>query len=326
MKAIFFQDDFIDTLDLSYAHQVILGLVQGSLKIELQHTRNLEDLNQLDLTGMSALHWAAWREDVDAIHELLRAGADVDVLTSLQMTPLCEAARKRSAKSIEALILGGADRTIRDTYGYTALHHGLIMDDPKDDTTWLESLVPNGVQLAKMHIPGTSIVGCCAQNNLVQCGRYLIRLGADVNEFDSVGSSPLFDAIIRGAIEFVQLLLDNGVSYDGTNSQGLTILHVMAIHGNPESASILTEARLRGLNVDAKDHQGLTAKECLAQRAMIPPGFEKTFESFVESVHEANIPGNKTAPKPEVFHDALEIQAEPNDFKSQKSHLSGSET
>ena len=326
MKAIFFRDDFIDTLDLSYAHQVILGLVSGDLKTETQRTHNIEDLNQLDLTGMSALHWAAWREDVDAIRELLRAGADVDVLTSLQMTPLCEAARRRSAKSIKELILGGADRTIRDTYGYTALHHGLLMDSPRDDTAWLESLVPNTTQLAKMNIPGSSIIGCCAQNNLVQCGRFLIRLGADINELDNVGSLPLFDAIIKEAIEFVQLLLDNGVRYDRTNSQGLTILHVMAVHGSPASAAILTKARLKGLDVDAKDHQGLTAKECLARRVRLPHGFEKAFESLVESVHTADISGNETASKPEIFHDALEVQAEPNDLLPQKSPACGNET
>ena len=318
MKSILFRDDFVDTLGLSRTHQIILGLIPGSLTTEAQKLSSCGDLDHLDLMGKSALHWAAWREDIDAICKLVTARVDVNILTSSQTTPLFETARKHSAETIEALMLSGADETIQDAYGLTALHYGLLMKDDEVDIAWLKALVPNSIKLMKMNITEWSVIHCCSKNNLVQCGRYLIELGADINQLSNGGGPPLFVAVVKGSIEFLQLLLENGARYDGTDVQGRTILHVLASHGNPESAGVLTRAKLRGLDADAKDHQNRTPRDYLRQRAMVPLGFVEAFESLLESIREANsYEAVDDEFQLEVFHDAVETKTESTDDLSE---------
>lgn len=80
------------------------------------------DANAVDRLGRTALMRAAKADDSQSVEWLLRAGAKVDQATTQQgWTALMWAARHAAAKAIVALLIGGANRDLRDREGQTAL-------------------------------------------------------------------------------------------------------------------------------------------------------------------------------------------------------------
>ena len=72
--------------------------------------------------GTTALHWAAYRDDVEMARLLVEAGADVAVKTRLgDLTPLFMAAKNGTATMIELLAEAGADINSTNANGTTPL-------------------------------------------------------------------------------------------------------------------------------------------------------------------------------------------------------------
>ena len=72
--------------------------------------------------GTTALHWAAYRDDVEMARLLVKAGADVMVKTRLgDLTPLLMAAKNGTAEMIELLAETGADINSTNANGTTPL-------------------------------------------------------------------------------------------------------------------------------------------------------------------------------------------------------------
>jgi ankyrin repeat protein len=80
------------------------------------------DVNAAEGDGATALHWAAFRDDLEMAKELLAAGADVKARTREGgITPLFMACSNGSAAMIEALLNAGADPNSVKANGTTAL-------------------------------------------------------------------------------------------------------------------------------------------------------------------------------------------------------------
>ena len=84
------------------------------------------DVNTRDNSGMTALLWAAWlgRWSADVIGALLRAGADLNARNPRGMTALMWAVIwDNDPATVKLLIDAGADPTVRDDEGKSALDH-----------------------------------------------------------------------------------------------------------------------------------------------------------------------------------------------------------
>ncbi|MBI1872942.1 MAG: ankyrin repeat domain-containing protein [Acidobacteria bacterium] len=80
------------------------------------------DVNSAQADGMTALHWAATKDDVEIVKILLYAGANVRATTRLGgYTPLLLASKSSSAAMIETLVAAGADPNATTTNGTTPL-------------------------------------------------------------------------------------------------------------------------------------------------------------------------------------------------------------
>jgi uncharacterized protein len=80
------------------------------------------DVNTAQADGMTALHWAAQKGDVELAKILLYASANVRATTRIGgYTPLLIASRNGDAAMIDALLAGGADPNSATTNGTTAL-------------------------------------------------------------------------------------------------------------------------------------------------------------------------------------------------------------
>jgi ankyrin repeat protein len=68
------------------------------------------DVNAAQGDGMTALHWAAMKDDAELVQTLLFAGANVRATTRIgSYTPLILAAKSGSSSAIAPLLKSGAD-------------------------------------------------------------------------------------------------------------------------------------------------------------------------------------------------------------------------
>src|SRR6267142_5768909 len=80
------------------------------------------DVNAAQGDGMTALHWAAMKNDPDLAQTLLYASANVKATTRIGgYTPLLLAAQNGNAEVMEPLIKGGADVNAKTSNGTTPL-------------------------------------------------------------------------------------------------------------------------------------------------------------------------------------------------------------
>jgi ankyrin repeat protein len=79
----------------------------------------IQPLDYRDADGETLLHVAAVRGDRRAVEWLLNAGADVNALGDMSLTPAHEAASQQQKQIFDLLVQRGADLTIVDEFGNT---------------------------------------------------------------------------------------------------------------------------------------------------------------------------------------------------------------
>jgi len=85
------------------------------------------DVNTPQGDGMTALHWAVFRDDLDMAKVLIDAGASVKAVTrNGAITPIIFAARNGNAAMIELLLKSGADANTTQTNGTTVLMEAAV--------------------------------------------------------------------------------------------------------------------------------------------------------------------------------------------------------
>jgi ankyrin repeat protein len=176
---------------------------------------------QAAVMGLSALYEAAEAGDLALVKRLLAAGADANVRTTLNETPLLRAAEGGFVDVAAALLDADADAKIARKSGETPL------------------------MLAASH-------GDVAMLTLL-----LDRGRADVNQKTDDGRTALASAVTappRRGTAAVRLLLSRGANVNVPYARS-TALHQAVMHGNPEAAALLIAA---GADVDAKDREGKT--------------------------------------------------------------------
>nr|XP_019066592.1 ankyrin repeat domain-containing protein 50-like isoform X2 [Solanum lycopersicum] len=93
----------------------------------------LANFNQVGDDGMSPLQAAVAVDSFPCVELLVKAGANVNVMTGEgmwcgEMTPLLVAARKGNAESVKCLLQAGADPNFTDQDGYKPIHYAARSD------------------------------------------------------------------------------------------------------------------------------------------------------------------------------------------------------
>ena len=137
------------------------------------------DVNAAMGDGMTALHWAAKKGDVELAEMLLYAGANVKAMTRLgNYTPIIMAAETGNAKMIEMFLKAGADAKVATTNGTTPL---------------MLAAVAGRADAVKL----------------------LLDAGADPNATESArGETALMFAANYNRVEAIKALLAGGAKYD----------------------------------------------------------------------------------------------------------------
>ncbi len=220
------------------------------------------DVDQRQPDGATALHWAAFRDDLHVAGLLLGAGADVDAANELGATPLWLAAENGSAAMIERLLAAGAAANVELPEGETP-----VMTASRAGTAeGVRALVAAGadVNAAESTRGQTALMWAVAQGH-DEVAAILVRHGADVEARSKVrprmmhaegtngsqydqgimwnrgGFTPLLFAARHGRVAAAGILLDGGADLEDPAPTGAAPLALAALSGQGELAAHLLE-------------------------------------------------------------------------------------
>ncbi len=137
------------------------------------------DVNAAQGDGTTALHWAAFHDDVEMMKMLLAAGANPKAATrDGAITPLFMACTNGSAPAIEALLAAGADANAANANGTTAL----MTAAASGSVPALKVLLDHGADIkAKESVHGQTALMFAAALGRTDAVRFLLSRGAEPN-------------------------------------------------------------------------------------------------------------------------------------------------
>jgi ankyrin repeat protein len=198
------------------------------------------DVNEADVGGWTALHWAAQRGDLDMMRLLIDGGADVN-------------ARSKDIRMIHSAVPTGASQGPLTT--------PLVAAAAAGHTSAVAMLLDHGAGLADLDHRGRTALHWAAREGEADVLGLLLDRGADPNAADPEGSTPLHSAV-RGHGKYhwrvafmddpradtrvdstgvVGLLLLRGADPNARDRNGWTPLHWAAEEGHHSLAMMLVQ-------------------------------------------------------------------------------------
>ena len=212
------------------------------------------DVNAAQVDGTTALHWAAYHDDLDLATKLLAAGANVKAVNRYGFTPLSLACVNGNAAIITRFLDAGADPNAvlpgGETMLMTAARTGKV--------DAVRVLLTRGADVhAKEPRRGQTALMWAAAEGHVEVIETLIESGADFRTPLESGFTPLLFAVRQDRIPAVTALLKAGADVNEvvkvkTNPKlpegerplrsGTTPLHIAIANGHLELAAVLLDA------------------------------------------------------------------------------------
>lgn len=220
------------------------------------------DPNHRDLNGWSAIHWAAEEGHLEIVRLLLRHGANVNAISSYGTSPLHCAANGGQNNIVSLLLQLGADSLKSTCHGWTPLHHAAFMghshvvqslleDDrarpsvsQQDNHGWSAlHLAVHSRDLATVRILlGSSVIAepsaLCDESGLT--AEEWLDLVPTSHSYKATSNlafgksrccravTNLRQAVVKGNIPMIELLLGQGHSVNGADSGRRTALYYAA--------------------------------------------------------------------------------------------------
>ena len=228
------------------------------------------DVNQPAGDGGTALHWAVYHENPEAVDLLLRSGANVNSANALGVTSLWIASDHGDTPRVAQLLAAGADANLAPPTGGTPL----MLASRNGDAASVKLLLSHGanVNAAEEANGQTALMWAIARRHADVVG-LLLQAGADVRvrskslkrvvllccptwpgdpegtvEIDQGGLTPLLFAALTGDTATARLLLDAGADVNEAAAASTTALAMAAHRGFTPLVAMLLE---RGADPDA---------------------------------------------------------------------------
>ena len=233
---------------------VILLLVPGSLlSMDKINVENISAQEQEELNDK--LLNAAHKGSADQIAELLAQGADVNAQDCWGKNALYYAVNgayfdTSFKEALCTLVDAGADISIKDKEGYTALTWALFLG--LDDCVCI--LLDGGADVNTYVKEGDTLLMKAAENGKDNMVRQLLSAGADVDFKDKHNKTALFSAAIAGKKKCVQRLLAAGAHVnvqDNYEFSPVTLAARWGYQGSSSFESGIPPAMVEARNITA---------------------------------------------------------------------------
>jgi Ankyrin repeats (3 copies)/Ankyrin repeat len=172
-------------------------------------------LDAKNANGETILHYAIYKGDDDLAEHMILAGADVNARDQTMETPLYRAVNTDNYKLLKLLLDHGALIDLADQEGDTALH----ISCTDGDVCMIETLLAYGASVHAENRRGETPLHYSVYQGNLQVVKCIVGHGANINK-ESVGGTPLFQAISKGFIEIVDYLIDKGADFDLMDPDG----------------------------------------------------------------------------------------------------------
>jgi ankyrin repeat protein len=171
------------------------------------------DLNAPQADGMTALHWAAYQDDLVTARLLVKTGANVKAENCYGITPLSLACINGNNEFVELLLSTGADAntTLRggETVLMTAARTGKVGP--------VNALLAHGATVEAKDRRGQTALMWAAADGHTEVVKSLLTAGADFRAtLPDFGYSSFFFAAREGRIDVTRLLLKTGQNVNDT--------------------------------------------------------------------------------------------------------------
>mmetsp|Transcript_10021 Transcript_10021/g.13110 ORF Transcript_10021/g.13110 Transcript_10021/m.13110 type:complete len:808 (+) Transcript_10021:69-2492(+) len=225
------------------------------------------DINQTKGgTGSTAVFLCSQLGHIDVLRFLVKYGADVNVPSTRGSTPLHVAAEYAELECVKCLINeGGAKVNIANDDGFTALMKccGIFGAQPSIErrSSVVKFLLEKaGADVNAKEKNMRTSLHLAAAYGYVEIIEVLLEHGANIDDQDSAGFSPLCDAASRGKKNALRLLLSEGADPTIRGWNGNTFLHLASANGNDPNliGFILEKINREILPIDSKNFYGYT--------------------------------------------------------------------
>ncbi|KAI9694327.1 MAG: hypothetical protein M1820_009016 [Bogoriella megaspora] len=234
------------------------GDLEKAILCERQH------IDTRDLDGWTPTHWAARRGASGSLSILLQHGANHLLTDDIEKRTALHLAALRNSVSCFQILL-------------THRYNGHVLDINARDAY------------------GCTPLRCAAEENAAAAVAYLLASGADPDIPSVTGDSPISYVVGMNCHKVITQLLNAGVNYLALNDDRNSILHFAAAQADIRTLALLARARLRGLDLEAKNADGFTASEIAEQRVGAPAGFTGSWRHLMESIVELKDPTSKAS-------------------------------
>ncbi|KAK0648262.1 ankyrin repeat-containing domain protein [Cercophora newfieldiana] len=194
-------------------------------------------INAVDSSGHSPLHWAAYFGYIDKARTLIQHGATLELRTKPRnLTALHIATIQDNASLASLLLEAGADLEARDADGCTPLHYC-------SDIATTRILIAAGANANVTCSDGSSVLHHLSSGDYVEtegntvalCVSELVAAGADLNLHSAIGWTPVLSAASRGHATFIAIIHSLGGRLDIPDQYGGTVLsHICYLYGYRE--------------------------------------------------------------------------------------------
>ncbi|KAI9661737.1 MAG: hypothetical protein M1821_008976 [Bathelium mastoideum] len=275
-KESFFEDGDDTPLASTALHKAIFQIPDHELAAQLENFYHLVNVpNSIKRTPLMV---AARMNKSRCVQKLLKLGADVKLYEGSGFTALHSAVNGNAYDCAKMLLDAGAN--VEGTHSecgmlYTPLSM-LVTLAPQPIEATLDLLIKHGANVDVLDIEGFAPLTWAAAYRSPKVVEILIRAGADIETIHRSRASPLFWAFMATKPLNVTSLLRSGAVHDDESTMrryGLGVLHFVALLGSVEVMEAVRSFGLRGVDIGAKDRQGLTPWEIFA--AIRPVFFTK---------------------------------------------------
>ncbi len=206
------------------------------------------DLNTKNISGLSPLHWASYKNYTKIMDILIDAHARVDITDNNNATPLFQAVSENHIEAVKLLLAAGATVNFKAKNNVTPL-----MVARSADIAAL--LIAKGASVNAVRSDMVTPLNLAIASGDDKMIQLMLNNQADIKAADKGGVTPLHLAIAKDMNDLARDLIARGATLNTSDKSGSTPLITAVQHGN---AVIATELIKRGANPNAADNYGGT--------------------------------------------------------------------
>ncbi len=214
----------------------------------------LQLVEEIDQHGLTPLWYTVTHGYMEGLRLILQHKPNINSEDAYGNSPLNYSAMRGNSEVVSLLLAHGADIDHRNKQGHTSLYSGI----QNNHTETVKILVHHKPNISMYFTNQQTLLHLAVQNRSLECMKILLDSGADANQKDGEGWTPLFHVIFYPfEEEAIKMLLLHGASPTVTDYNGVSPLNLAIEKRQLHHVRLLLESR----SISSRDMiLGLVAK------------------------------------------------------------------